>query len=80
MSKQNGPLVSVEGFSEQPSLEAVAESLGLSSDEIDPSFGVVLIDPRAGKYCVQLKDEPSSHTQLPEDSGPWSNPPIGPLG
>lgn len=79
MNDRAGPLVSVEGFDEQPTLEAVAKSLGVPQDNIDANFGVVLIDPRSGTYCVQLKaDAPLD--SISEENGPWANPPIGPIG
>lgn len=79
MSERAGPLLSVEGFSEMPTIEAVAISLGVSQDQIDPDFGVVLVDPRVGAYCVMLKEDVPLN--LPgNDNGPWANPTIGPLG
>lgn len=71
-------LFMVEGFSTPPSLEAVAERLGIPLASIDQQFGVVLIDHRSGQYCVQIIDTQAPGTTNLTDSqdGPWSSPPI----
>ena len=71
-------LRTVEGLTEAPSVETVAKLLGVLPEDIDQEYGILLIDPNRGTYCVQVKDN------LPDDQpsdgkrfdGPWSSPKI----
>jgi hypothetical protein len=64
---------------EQPTLAQAAAHLGVSSDALDASFGVLLIDPARGLYTV-LVEESALPTSLPSGaSGPFSNPKIAPI-
>jgi hypothetical protein len=66
-----------------PSREEAARQLGVSPEAIDASFGVVLVDPVANLYGVQV--DPS---QVPAEiaggeadfRGPFSDPRIEPMG
>jgi len=61
----------------QATLGAVKDRLGLKDDEVDPSFGVVSIDPAAGTYAVLVEDEAAGRvSESDEVSGPFSNPAI----
>lgn len=71
-------LYTVEGFESPPTVEQVAKRLGVLSLDIDPSFGIVLIDPQRGMYGVQIPENrvwPRANDSE-EKSGPWSSPPI----
>ena len=70
-------LYTVEGFDSQPTLEAVASHIGVSVEYCDPEFGVVLLDPQRGMYCVQIAEK--HHPRITDGSsasGPWATPPI----
>lgn len=62
-------------------VEAAATTLGVPADAIDPEFGVVLVDPKAGSYAVMV-DERHAPAALARDrvQGPWANPKIEPFG
>lgn len=72
-------LVTVEGFDSQPSLDTVADSLGVAVSQIDEQFGVLLIDPVKGMYCIQLKSQQGDMRGIDHSHGPWANPPIEPF-
>lgn len=74
--------MTVHGVDGPPSLEAAARELGVTIDDIDREFGVVLIDPARGLYSVQVDVD-----RLPEQvalddpyRGPFSNPRIDTFG
>lgn len=48
----------------RPTLEQVKEELGLTSEQIDPVFGVVEIDPRDNTYAVRVEE--AAATTLPD--------------
>ena len=59
----------------------VQRKLGLRSGELDPSFGVVAIDPRKNLYTVLVDEQAAVRvTGRPGVKGPHSNPPIEPFG
>jgi hypothetical protein len=62
-------------------LSTVRRRLGLSPDEVDEHFGVVVIDP-SKDLCTVLVDEAAAArvTGKPGVQGPFSNPRIEPLG
>lgn len=75
-------LMTVHGRNGPPSIEDAAQELGIGIDDIDQEFGVVLVDPKAGLYSVQV-----DAARLPEGGesgsayrGPFSNPRIEPFG
>jgi hypothetical protein len=74
-------LMTVHGQDGAPSLEAAAEELGVSIDDLDRAFGVILIDPGRRLYGVQVNAD-----RLPPDRGsgpyrgPFSNPRIDTFG
>ncbi|MEU6998241.1 hypothetical protein [Nonomuraea sp. NPDC046570] len=51
------------------------ERLGLSEDEVDTGYGLVLIDPDQGLYGLRVTDE-AGHRAGP----PYSDPRIEPFG
>jgi hypothetical protein len=66
----------------KPTLAEAAEQLGVATEDMDAVFGVVPVDPDRGIYAVQVRaDKLPKHSERPSDyRGPWSNPPIAPLG
>lgn len=62
-----------------PTLQEVMSKYGLSTDEIDPQFGVVPIDPEKNDYTI-LVEQSAVHRIDPTEewdvSGPYSNPKI----
>jgi hypothetical protein len=75
-------LMTVTGANGPPTLEAAAAELGVTIEDIDSSFGIVLVDPQRGLYCVQVRAD-----RLPAEAGagepyrgPFSNPKIAPFG
>ncbi len=79
-----------------PTLDEIKAEYGLSDDEIDPTFGVVLIDPRDNTYAIRVDERavakltPGSTLESTEEHGPdrhraeirgpYSNPRIEPTG
>jgi hypothetical protein len=65
-----------------PSLEAVASQVGISADDLDPSFGVVPIQPlEADRWRVAIRvDQRLTPTLHDHDQleGPYADPPIEP--
>jgi hypothetical protein len=63
------------------SLDAVRQDLGLSEEEIDSDFGVVLIDPEKNLYAIMVEESASARIEKePDVEGPFANPPIEPFG
>ena len=75
-------LMTVTGVNGPPSLEAAASELGVTVDDIDKSFGIVVVDPQRGLYCVQVQADrlPTASGSSKPYRGPFSNPKIAPLG
>lgn len=74
-------LVTVKLGSAQPSLEEVARHLNVSQTELDPDFGVVLIDPENLTYAVMVDERAAVDAAKSEGAaGPFSNPRIEPMG
>ena len=67
-----------------PDLAQAAAQLGVSVQDIDPTFGVVPIDPARGIYAVQVREDkvpaPPKVAKSADQKGPWSNPRIEPFG
>jgi hypothetical protein len=75
--------MTVRGDDGPPTLESAARQLGVSVADIDPEFGVVLIDPTRGLYSVQVDgDSIADRTGGSEEpyQGPFSNPRIASFG
>lgn len=81
MAKRTTLLLTVEGLAAAPSLAEAAARLGLPPEALVPGFGVVAVDPAAGRYAVEAYEDllPGGHGgERPE--GAFSNPPIAPFG
>ncbi len=60
-----------------PSLETVKERFALHDDDIDPSFGVVEVDPDAHLYTALVEPAAASKMQQTEpETGVYANPEI----
>lgn len=76
-NEQHWVLCTIEGFDSKPSLEKAAQHLAVAASVVDSEFGVVLLDPKRGMYCVQiLEDHCPDAIKGPRSSGPWSSPRI----
>jgi hypothetical protein len=66
---------------EQASLPEVRDLLGLTPEEVDPSFGVVNINPAEDLYTI-LVEEPAAAriADAPQVEGVFANPRIEPFG
>jgi hypothetical protein len=66
---------------DEVSLAAIREKLGVKPDEIDPSFGVVSIDPDQNLYAVMIEEDSAADlAQQDGVEGPFSNPGIETFG
>ena len=62
-------------------VDAAAERLGVPAEAIDPEFGVVLVDPKAGSYAVMVdEDHAGAALERTDVQGPFANPRIEPFG
>jgi hypothetical protein len=63
-----------------PTYESVARQIGVDPEDIDRSFGIVLLDPTRSLYAVQARADRIPTTTAAESyQGPFANPEIGPL-
>lgn len=66
-----------------PTLSELLIRFGLSEADVDPSFGVVLIDPEAHLYALRVEESAAAKFRLRGDDsvkGIYSDPPIAPFG
>jgi len=77
-----GDLYTVEAPSGPPSLADAAARLRLAVSDLDPNFGVVLIDPARHLYAVSTLTDIGAHRppSAPGVAGPFANPRIDPFG
>jgi len=76
-SMGNPAFMTVHGIDGPPTLESAAQELGVAVDDIDPDFGVVLIDQTRGLYTVQVHaDHIPEQLERESYQGPFSNPRI----
>jgi hypothetical protein len=76
-------LMTVKAPHGTPTLAEAARQLGVKTEDIDATFGVVPVDPEAGLYAVQVRaDRLPKRTEgsAKDYRGPWSNPRITPFG
>jgi len=66
-----------------PTLAEAARQLGVATEDVSATYGVVPIDPERGIYAVQVRADkikkPAGGAGK-DYNGPWSNPPIAPFG
>jgi len=75
-------MLTLNGWTKEPTVDEVMEELGLTQEEIDREYGVQMIDPVAGDYVILVEEEAakrvsSAHADV---SGPYANPRIEPFG
>jgi hypothetical protein len=66
-----------------PTLEELQTRYGLSSEEIDASFGVVQLDPNDNLYTILVEGAAAGKVRPDQEwdvEGPFSNPKIEPFG
>lgn len=75
-------LMTVFGKSGPPTRSVAAEQLGIAAADINPDYGVVLIDPDKNMYAVMVRADrlPSGGEPQNPYSGPFSDPRIEPFG
>jgi hypothetical protein len=74
-------LMTVQLSKGSSSVADAAKKLGVDTSAIDPTFGVVPIDPERGAYAVQVRsDAIGEASDEAAFRGPWSNPAIAPFG
>lgn len=81
MSERRTILMTLDGLSQAPSLSEAAARLGLPPEALVAAFGVVPVDPAAGRYCVEAYDDlvpKGPGGEMPDTAA--SNPPIAPFG
>jgi hypothetical protein len=66
-------------------LEDAQRRLGLTDDEVDTAYGLVLVDPSHGTFALLVTEEAGSRIQGAPDTkgsyqGPYANPKIEPFG
>jgi hypothetical protein len=66
-------------------LEDAQRRLGLTDDEVDTAYGLVLVDPSHGTFALLVTEEAGSRIQGVADTkgsyrGPYANPKIEPFG
>lgn len=82
-SQPPGVFLTVEAVDGRaPTLEEAAGQLGLSVEGLDEEIGVLLVDPAAGTYCVQVNGEPppARTDRRGTYRGPFSAPRIAGMG
>ncbi|MEZ9411693.1 hypothetical protein [Vibrio lentus] len=74
-------LFTLNSYSEKPSLQQVLDEFALQPQDVDSEFGVQMIDPIAGTYCI-LVEEKAIHAINGSEKldGPYSNPIIETFG
>lgn len=81
MAERATLLLTVEGLPAAPSLAEAAARLGLPPQALVPAFGVVPVDPAAGRYAVEAyADLVPKGAGKAGSEGAFSNPPIAPFG
>ncbi|MEV7006789.1 hypothetical protein [Streptosporangium sp. NPDC051022] len=64
----------------QATLEQAMDRLGLSSEEVDTGYGLVLIDPGQGLYGLRVTEAAACRIDPAAGGGPYSDPRIEPYG
>ena len=75
-------LMTVECPAGKPTVESIAQKLGVSADAIDRRFGVIAVDPDRHLYSVRIRADAAvpSYDAKGNYQGPFSNPKIAPFG
>lgn len=75
-------LMTVFGTNGPPARSVAAGQLGVAPADIDPDYGMVLIDPDKKMYAVKVRADRLPHGVEQEKPyrGPFSDPKIEPFG
>lgn len=76
-------MVTIQSSDAPPTVAGIRERYGLAEQAIDPTFGVVEIDPVEHLYTILVDQEAAALIQPTEEwevEGPYSNPRIEPFG
>ena len=78
---QKMALMTVQGDAQAaPTYESAARQIGVATEDIDHSFGIVLLDPVKSLYAVQARaDRIPAANDAPAYNGPFADPPIAPF-
>jgi hypothetical protein len=82
ISMDAGVMLTIEWPQGKPTLTEAAQALSVPEAVLDPSFGVVLVNPKTNRYSVLCQGPPCDAAQPPDQGkgGPFSNPGIGTFG
>jgi hypothetical protein len=64
-----------------PTLRDIRERFRLGPDDLDPTFGIIAVDPNEGRYTVMVEERSTSklHSDANwEIDGPFANPRVDP--
>ncbi|MDP9862333.1 MULTISPECIES: hypothetical protein [Streptosporangium] len=64
----------------QATLTQAMRRLGLSEEEVDTGYGLVLIDPGQGLYGLRVSEEAARRIDPEAGGGPYADPRIEPYG
>ncbi|MBG0829999.1 hypothetical protein HS041_19710 [Planomonospora sp. ID67723] len=64
----------------EATLAQAIERLGLSEDDVDTGYGLVLIDPTQDLYGLRVTEAAARRIDPAMGEGPYSDPPIEPFG
>lgn len=76
-------MVTIQTPDVPPTIDDLRHRYELAEDDIDPTFGVVEIDPEDHLYTVLVEESAAAKIQTNEDwqiEGPYSNPRIETFG
>ena len=66
-------LYSVNWKGEKPTLKQIAKKYGFKTNDIDPDFGVVEIDPQDNLYSILVEEDAVEPKDSKDIKGPFSN-------
>ncbi|MER5421208.1 hypothetical protein [Streptosporangium roseum] len=64
----------------QATLAQAVRRLGLTEEEVDTGYGLVLIDPGQGLYGLRVAEEAAGRIDPAAGGGPYADPRIEPYG
>jgi hypothetical protein len=75
-------MYTIEAPQGPPTVAEAAQMLHVQESDIDPAFGVVLIDPKRGLYTVRVREQSGATPDAsdPKVEGPFADPGIGHFG
>jgi hypothetical protein len=75
-------MYTIESDHGPPTIAEAAQMLQVQESDLDPDFGIILIDPKRGLYTVRIRDQSAAHpdTSRQEVDGPFADPGIGLFG